>query len=137
MKKVLLLATVFAITLTACTEEDILNMIGDYTDAENLSGTTWTCNEESNTSVDFEFWEEGMEEASLVFTSAATVEGWVTSDGEESQKDWTGAFFLSDDSISISYIYESETETLKGIIEDETMTITIEDQSFIFAKEDE
>lgn len=121
MKYLFLSTIVLATVLTiSCSKDEI----DDFTNPENLSGTSWKCS-----SVDI--WDESLEYALLIFTSKTAVEGWTKNTDQAAQKDWTGSFTISNDRISISY----EDDSLTGIIEGEKMDITIDGETFIFYKQ--
>ncbi len=106
--------------ITSCSKDEI----DDFTKLENISGTTWEC----TSGID---WDEDLEYALLIFTSTTTVEGWTKYIDEGEQKDWTGSFTISNDRISISY----DDDSFTGIIEGESMNLTIEDdKTYVFSK---
>ena len=122
MRKIILLAFVFATILTtSCSKDEI----DDFTNPESISGTTWKYI--SVTDMD-----EDLEYALLIFTSTTMVEGWTKFMDEVEQKDWTGSFTISNDQISISY---DEDESFTGIIDGENMNITIDGETLIFLKQ--
>jgi hypothetical protein len=121
MRNLIILAFVFATVLTTSCSKDEMD---DFTNPENISGTTWKCT--SGT-----YWDEDLEYALLIFTSTTAVEGWTKYVDEGEQKDWTGAFSISNDRISITY----EDESFTGIIDGKTMNTTIDGGTYIFIKQ--
>lgn len=121
MRNLFLLTIALATALTiSCSKDEI----DDYTNPENLSGTSWKCSSVNT-------WDESLEYALLVFTSKTTVEGWTKTTDQAVQKDWTGSFTISNDRISISF----EDDSITGTIEAEKMNLTIDGELFIFYKE--
>lgn len=121
MRKLILLAFVFATILTtSCSKDEI----DDYTKPENISGTNWKCTSGTD-------WDEELEYALLIFTSKTIVEGWTKYVGYGEHKDWIGFFSISNDRISITH----EDDSFTGIIDGKTMTTTIDGETFVFIKQ--
>ncbi len=123
MRKLILLAVVFATILTtSCSKDDNV----DFTNPENISGTTWKCTSGTD-------WDEDHEYILMIFTSTTTVEGWSKEPNEEEELDWSGSFTISDDQISLSS--NAVDIIITGIIDDENMTLTMAGGTYIFSEQ--
>ena len=107
--------------MLACVTVLLASCEKDYTKVDNLVSTTWKCYNIGN--VDY---------ALLVFTSTNTVEFWIKEAGEPEYQ--AGTFSYSVYSNRIHFTYEDEV-MFTGLIDKDTITVTIEDETGIFVKE--
>jgi hypothetical protein len=112
-KTIFLVLACVSVLLTSCEK--------DYTKVDNLSGTTWKCSDIGD-----------VEYALFVFTSTNSVEFWVKSKGEPEYQN--GIFSYSVYTNRIHFIYEDET-VITGLIDKNTITATIEDETGVFIKQ--
>lgn len=120
MKTLLAIALVMVtIYMISCTKDDNI----DYTQPENLSGTTWKCSSGPD-------WDEDCEYALLIFTSVTTVEGWSKYIGEEQERDWTGTFSISNNTITMNHGGYS----YSGSIEGSSIRLVLNSKTYVFDK---
>ncbi len=121
MRKLVFALILFTVVLNTGCSKDKSNK---YANPENLSGTTWKCTSGTD-------WNVNIEYALFIFPSATSIEGWTKYVSESLKKDWIGAFSISNNEISIS----TENESFTGIIDGETMNMTMDGESYVFRRQ--
>ena len=111
MRKFIFLAILFIFPLTtSCSKDETV----DYSDPENIAGTTWKCITYPDISKEIEY-------LLLVFTTKTEVEFWSKEIEAAKHKEWTRSFSISNDTISII----SGEEYIQAIIFKETISIEL------------
>ena len=93
--------TMLTLLVLACSKDEVGDI--DYTNPENIAGTSWRS--EAFPGIDLDY-------ALLNFISESSVQALTKRPEQEIQVDWTGVFEIENDSIFISY----EIEGLRGLI---------------------
>jgi hypothetical protein len=117
MKKILFITVaITTILFVSCSKEE------DYTNPENLFGTTWKCKTGLGSETEY---------ASLKFISTSSVEGWSKQISEDEIKDWTGTYIIFIKTITVNY----GTESFTGTIEGTNMNVVIDGVPYLFKKQ--
>ena len=104
------------ILLTSCSKDED----NTFLKPEELVGSVWKFYSDP----EFEY-------ISLNFVSETTVDGWSKYPDEVAQKDWTGSFDLSFNSIVITV----DGELFSGTIENDEMVLIVAGEAYTFSRE--
>jgi hypothetical protein len=122
-----LMIAVVAMMTFSCSE--------DYTDPNNLKGTTWRCTSLPAVYAVFE-----IEYTELKFTTTKEVEQWTKSKSEAAatKSDDLMTYTTSKNSITITktstFMDKTTTTTETGTIKDKTITVKVGEETFVYTK---
>jgi hypothetical protein len=107
----------------------------DYTDPNNLKGTTWRCTSFPAAYADF-----GLEYTELKFTTTKAVEQWtkLKSEAAATKSDDIMTYTISKSTITVTrtstFMNETTTTTETGTIKDKTITVKDGEDTFVYTK---
>jgi hypothetical protein len=122
MNRLLFITIVTISSLFFSCSKEKTELINDYTNPENLVGTTWKTKDGLGSVFEY---------AALKFTSLSLVEGWTKVKSKIEIREWIGTFTIIKDTITII----NSDEFYKGPIEGEIMNLEVYGSNYVFKKQ--